>query len=154
MANTILNLTTILFLLFPLISLHHFQLVCSTDIDEDIENEEEEYVVDTHVGPRSRFLESTIKKGTSCLVSKNICNGIRAHKGTQLLFCCKNLHCRDVLTDKNHCGKCENKCNFGEKCCSGVCTKVLYNRDHCGKCKNKCKYGVPCESGMCGYASN
>ncbi|KAK7244280.1 hypothetical protein RIF29_39100 [Crotalaria pallida] len=153
MASTILNLTTFLFLL-TLLALLNFQLVSSIDDinDRDMEIEEEEYDHDNHVVPRSRFLANTIKKGRSCRVSQNICNGVRAKKGTELLFCCKNLHCRDVLSDKNHCGKCDHKCEFGEKCCGGVCTNVLYNSHHCGKCKNKCQQGVPCESGMLQFA--
>ncbi|KAF1866763.1 hypothetical protein Lal_00018148 [Lupinus albus] len=156
MANTILNLSTTILFLLILLALLDFQSVSSTndDVDHDIENEQVEHDLGTHVGLRSRFLKGIIKKGKRCHVSQNICNGVQAKKGTELLFCCKNLHCRDVLSDKNHCGKCGHKCEFGEKCCSGVCINVLYSAYHCGKCKSKCQQGVPCESGICGYASN
>ncbi|KAG4968992.1 hypothetical protein AAZX31_12G213400 [Glycine max] len=158
MANTILNLTTIIILLISL-ALHnsHF-VVSSTDIDQDHdinEEEEEEYVLDTaipHLGPRSRFLATIIKKGRQCdRETNNICNGVRANKGRDLLFCCKK-HCRNVLSDKNNCSVCGNKCKQGERCCNGVCTNVLSNVRHCGKCNKQCSPGDSCGNGVCGYA--
>ncbi|KAJ7981751.1 Stigma-specific Stig1 family protein [Quillaja saponaria] len=101
---------------------------------------------------RSRFLTSIIKKGTQCdQKARNICNGVSANKGTSLLFCCKT-HCRNVLGDRNNCGRCGQKCGHGERCCGGVCTKILHNVNHCGKCNKKCSAGVGCENGFCGYA--
>jgi hypothetical protein len=152
MANTILKLTIILSLL---ISLSLF--VSSNDDDNnhhDIEDEEEQeyYVLDTHHGSRSRFLANIIKKGRQCnRETNNICNGVRANKGNDLLFCCKK-HCRNVLSDKNNCNVCGNKCKQGERCCNGVCTNVLSNVRHCGKCKKECSNGDPCGNGFCGYA--
>ncbi|XP_061350947.1 protein GRIM REAPER-like [Gastrolobium bilobum] len=155
MANTILKLTTILSLII-LLALHSSKYVSSTNIDHDIEDEDElEYVLDTplpHLGPRSRFLASIIKKGTQCdHETHNICNGVRANKGNDLLFCCKK-HFRNVLSDKNNCGVCEHKCKEGERCCGGVCTHVLSNVHHCGKCNKKCSPGDLCENGICNYA--
>ncbi|XP_027342940.1 protein GRIM REAPER [Abrus precatorius] len=152
----ILKLTTIIFLFISL-ALCSSQFVSSTDSDNDMnEDEEEDYVLDnplTHLGTRSRFLASVIiKKGARCdLNTKNICNGVPAKKGTQLLFCCKN-HCRNVLSDKNNCMTCGKKCKEGERCCNGVCTNVSSNVHHCGKCNKKCSHGVLCENRICGYA--
>ncbi|XP_050879365.1 protein GRIM REAPER [Lathyrus oleraceus] len=161
MANKILKLTIILSIL---ISLSLF--VSSNDDDKShhdiVEDEDEDeeaqdfYIVDTplqhHGSSRSRFLASIIKKGRRCnLESSNICNGVRANKGKDLLFCCKK-HCRNVLSDKNNCNVCGHKCKEGERCCNGVCTNVLTNVHHCGKCKNECSSGAPCGNGFCGYA--
>ncbi|XP_068498601.1 protein GRIM REAPER [Phaseolus vulgaris] len=158
MANAILKLTTVLILLI-FSTLHDSHFASSTDVDEDHEDineeEEEEYVLDTripHLGPRSRFLATIIKKGRQCnLETNNICNGVRANKGRDLLFCCKK-HCRNVLSDKNNCKVCGNKCKLGQRCCDGVCTNVLSNASHCGKCNKKCSPGDSCGSGVCGYA--
>ncbi|KAH7512563.1 hypothetical protein FEM48_Zijuj12G0103700 [Ziziphus jujuba var. spinosa] len=119
-------------------------------LDHQEEDDMEEYVLDNPVpnsGSRSRFLGSSgvIKKGTRCNAMKyNVCNGVWANKGTSLLNCCKS-HCRNVLGDKNNCGRCGNKCKFGERCCNGSCTNVLSNSNHCGKCDRKCKHGVGCQ---------
>ncbi|MED6211222.1 hypothetical protein PIB30_071681, partial [Stylosanthes scabra] len=152
--TTTLKFTIILITLFIPLTLYT-KLVSSTNIDYDIENEDdddEEYVLDTplllsssNLKPtRSRFLSSMmiIKKGAHCdVVSHNICNGIPAKKGKGLLFCCKK-HCRNVLSDRNNCGVCGHKCKvLGERCCNGVCTNVWYDDNHCGKCNNKCSKG-------------
>ncbi|CAJ1957129.1 unnamed protein product [Sphenostylis stenocarpa] len=157
MSNTILKLTTILILLI-FSTLHNSHSASSTDVDQDHdinEEEEEEYVLDTpvpHLGPRSRFLATIIRKGRQCnRETYNICNGVRANKGRDLLFCCKK-HCRNVHSDKNNCGACGHKCKEGERCCSGVCTNVLSNANHCGKCNKKCSPGDSCGNGFCGYA--
>ncbi|XP_057955298.1 protein GRIM REAPER-like [Malania oleifera] len=116
----------------------------------------EEYVIDTPLvnsGPlRGRFMASIIKKGTHCEVSSNICNGISVNNGAGLLSCCKK-HCRNVLRDRNNCGKCGHKCGFGQLCCGGKCTNVGFDALHCGKCNKACDSGVKCEKGSCGYAS-
>ncbi|XP_047163269.1 protein GRIM REAPER-like [Vigna umbellata] len=159
MANTILKLTTFLLLLI-FATLHDSQFGSASGVDdkndhERNEEEEEDYVLDSpisHLGPRSRFLATVIKKGRQCNVeTNNICNGVRANKGRDLLYCCKK-HCRNVLSDKNNCKVCGNKCKQGERCCDGVCTNVLSNASHCGKCKKKCSSGDSCGSGVCGYA--
>lgn len=156
MANKILNFTIILSLLISLVLFVSSNNDIDHEIDED-ENEEEYYVVDNatslhHNGPRSRFLASIIKKGTRCdRETNNICHGVRANKGKDMLFCCKK-HCRNVLSDKNNCGVCGHKCKQGERCCNGVCTNVLSNVRHCGKCNKECSSGDLCGNGFCGYA--
>lgn len=106
-----------------------------------------------HFTLRSRFLGNTVlKRGAHCNdIHNNICNGVSAKKGNELLYCCKQK-CVDVLRDMNHCGKCGQKCKYGERCCHGVCTNVMKNVNNCGKCYNKCKHGIQCQMGFCGYA--
>lgn len=162
MAKTLLPklLTIIPLLIFLLLALH----VNHTTSTEDEENDDDEYVLDNSsftspngMTTRSRFLttsiKKTLKKGTQCDAKpkRNVCNGVWADKGTSLLHCCKK-HCRNVLGDRNNCGKCGRKCKMGERCCGGVCTNVLKNKNNCGKCKKKCARGVKCEYGYCGYA--
>ncbi|KAL5569676.1 hypothetical protein UlMin_026251 [Ulmus minor] len=150
MANsTILSLFIISFLLLPF----HSLLAFSQDMED-----EEEFVLDdvplSNSRSRSgRFLASyIIKKGTHCdPIKYNICNGVWANKRTSLLNCCKT-HCRNILGDRNNCGRCGHKCKFGERCCHGTCTNVLSNVNNCGKCDKKCKAGVSCDYGYCGYA--
>ncbi|XP_062170167.1 protein GRIM REAPER-like [Alnus glutinosa] len=148
MASILLKLTTTLLLL----SLHSHSAFSSNDIEDD---EDEQYVVDSplaNLRSRSRFLATVIKKGTHCdPIAHNVCNGISANKGASLLRCCKK-HCRNVLGDKNNCGRCGNKCKHGQRCCSGTCVNTAYNVKHCGKCNKKCKRGHKCEYGYCGYA--
>ncbi|KAI4322950.1 hypothetical protein L6164_022596 [Bauhinia variegata] len=104
------------------------------------------------LGSRSRFLATIAKQGARCdPVGTNICNGVSANKGTQLLYCCKKK-CVDALGDMNNCGQCGQKCKLGQRCCSGTCTNILSNVNNCGKCNKKCKPGIPCHIGFCGYA--
>nr|XP_004488748.1 protein GRIM REAPER-like [Cicer arietinum] len=151
MAKTLLMLTTILSLLITF-SLH-FQIAFSIDTYGD---KEEYYKLDStfpHYKSKSRFLATAIKKGAQCNpIAKNICNGVLANKGTELLQCCKKK-CVNVVGDMNNCGQCGNKCKLGgERCCGGVCINILYNDNNCGKCNKKCKGGVRCRIGFCGYA--
>ncbi|KAH1103715.1 hypothetical protein GLYMA_13G276200v4 [Glycine max] len=136
MAKTILNLTILILLVSLALHNSHF-VVSSTDIDQDHdinEEEEEEYTI--------------IKKGRQCdHETNNIYNGVSTNKGRDLLFCCKN-HCRNVLSDKNNCRVCGNKCKQGERCCNGVCTNVLSNARHCGKCNKQCSPGDSCGNGV------
>ncbi|XP_054811363.1 protein GRIM REAPER-like [Prosopis cineraria] len=152
-----LKLTTVLsLLLIPLV------------LTEDMDDEDDDiYVLDhfpssssssssssLQTGTRSRFLTRIIKKGMHCdamMTGFNICNGVSASKGRGLLFCCKK-HCRNVLGDKNNCGRCGHKCRQGQRCCDGACTDVLFNENHCGKCGSKCSPGLPCDKGCYGYA--
>lgn len=149
MASFLLKLTTI----FCILLLLHTHITLSFELGDT--EEDEDYVLDTPLpyhGMRSRFLANIIKKGTRCdPISNNICNGISANNGTSLLFCCKK-HCRNILRDKNNCGRCGHKCRFGELCCNGKCTNGANNVNHCGKCERKCLPGVKCEFGFCGYA--
>lgn len=153
-----INLITMLSLLLLLLLSTHFQMVSSI---EDEEDEGDFYLLDStpandNAGRVSRFLTSTakkVKKGTKCDAKTNpfVCNGVWADKGTSLLSCCKK-HCRNILGDRNNCGRCGNKCKYGERCCGGKCTNVLYNAANCGKCGKKCRKGVKCDYGYCGYA--
>lgn len=137
MAKTLFKLTTILSLLITFLSLH-YQTSSSLPFPQ--------------YKSRSTFLATTIKKGANCNpIGKNICNGILANKGTELLQCCKKK-CVNIVGDMNHCGKCGKKCKQGERCCGGVCTNILNNVKNCGKCNNKCKHGIRCRIGFCGYA--
>ncbi|WOL00749.1 hypothetical protein Cni_G09462 [Canna indica] len=104
-------------------------------------------------GSRLLAAEAAVKKGDQCDPSAraNACPGIPAKDGTQLLYCCKN-HCRNVLSDRNNCGQCGNKCGFGELCCAGKCTAVAYDINSCGECGAVCAPGLRCEYGACGYA--
>ncbi|XP_057955132.1 protein GRIM REAPER-like [Malania oleifera] len=115
MAATLFRLTAILLTLtLPLTLLATSPTPMTSLIAADAEDYEE-YVIDTpFVNTRSlrgRFLVSIVKKGTHCDVSNNICNGILANNGASCLFCCKS-HCRDVLRDKNNCGRCGHKCGL------------------------------------------
>ena len=51
-----------------------------------------------------------------------------------------NFVCVFLATSHLNCGKCGNKCAFGEKCVSGKCRKPI------GKI---CTYGSDCISGFC-----
>ncbi|CAN6691060.1 unnamed protein product [Malus baccata var. baccata] len=140
MAN-LLKLTTILSLMIHSLLALHFQMVFSSS---DLEDDDEV--------SGSRFLASIIRKGAQCDPTKhNICNGISTNKGAGILYCCKK-HCRNVLSDKNNCGKCWKQCKFGMRCCNGTCMNTTSDANNCGKCGKKCKYGVKCEYGYCGYA--
>ncbi|KAL3652562.1 hypothetical protein CASFOL_002243 [Castilleja foliolosa] len=160
MAKTLmLKLTTLISLLIFLLLALHSKTAISF---EDDENEDDEYVIDSVFSNnvngirKSRFLASSVKKiksGTQCnaKAKKNVCNGVSADKGVSKFYCCKT-HCRDVLGDRNNCGKCGQKCRLNERCCGGVCTDVSRNKANCGKCGKKCRKGVKCEYGYCGYA--
>ncbi|KAL0857520.1 hypothetical protein Bca101_062674 [Brassica carinata] len=160
------------FKLMPFISLVLYSLVTATSnphsvVAKEITNEEDSefYILDETptmlsnltTASKTRLLVvphyKKITKGMRCHVASghNICNGVKADKGTSLLYCCKK-HCRNILGDMNNCGRCSHKCRFGQRCCEGVCTYVGFNPDHCGKCNKKCKSGAKCEYGYCGYA--
>ncbi|MQM15546.1 hypothetical protein Taro_048493 [Colocasia esculenta] len=99
-----------------------------------------------------RFPPEKVKRGDSCdAATNNICPGVSVRNGTQLLQCCKT-HCRDVLGDRNNCGRCGNRCGFGQLCCGGACTAVAYDENNCGKCGTTCTDEQKCVYGMCGYA--
>ncbi|KAB2086476.1 hypothetical protein ERO13_A04G031920v2 [Gossypium hirsutum] len=161
MASNTLNLIAILSLTITILLSLYPQPAFSFQM-EDFDGEEE-YVLDhpviiPNLRSRSRFLKTSptkdkIRKGADCdpHPSLNICKGISANNGTSLLYCCKT-HCRNVLSDRNNCGKCGNRCKFGQRCCGGVCTNVANNVNHCGKCGNQCSSGVQCDNGFCGYA--
>ncbi|KAE8692292.1 Protein STIG1 [Hibiscus syriacus] len=185
-SNNILKLISILSLTISILLSFHPQTTFPFEIEDF--DEEEEYVLDhplivSNIRSRSRFLTTSpkkdkIRKGAHCELNsyQDTCNGISVNSGTGILYCCKmhcrnvlrdrnncggcgnrcqfgqQMHCRNVLRDRNNCGGCGNRCQFGQLCCGGVCTGVVYNVDHCGKCDNRCSPGVKCEFGYCGYA--
>ncbi|XP_010502751.1 PREDICTED: protein GRIM REAPER-like [Camelina sativa] len=162
---------TFIKLIIPLISLILYFLATATVsnpysvLAEEATNVEDQefYILDESptilsnvtISSKARLLVShckKIRKGMRCHVAGyNVCNGVKADKGTSLLYCCKK-HCRNILGDMNNCGRCGHKCRFGQRCCGGICTNVGFNPKHCGKCNKKCKSGVKCEYGYCGYA--
>ncbi|AAF87867.1 Protein GRIM REAPER [Arabidopsis thaliana] len=162
--NTFIKATSLLSLIlyFLIIATSKSNSVLADEV-VDQEDDPEYYILDetpsilsnVTISSKTRLLVShykKIKKGMRCHVeSYNICNGVKANKGTSLLHCCKK-HCRNVLGDRNNCGRCGHKCGFGQRCCGGVCTYVNFNPNHCGKCTRKCASGVKCEYGYCGYA--
>ncbi|KAM3302316.1 protein GRIM REAPER [Capsicum chacoense] len=155
MAYILLKCTAILSIIFPLlfISLTNANRNSAFLYDDESEDDVYYYTLDRPFSnSKSGIQATTIKKGASCDANRNnICNGVSANNGTSMLYCCKK-HCRNVLGDMNNCGKCQNKCKFGQRCCGGVCTNVVYNPLHCGKCNKACLPGVPCDYGYCGYA--
>nr|MBK7068978.1 hypothetical protein [Deltaproteobacteria bacterium] len=70
--------------------------------------------------------------------------------------------CRDLVTDRDHCGACGASCGPLEECAAGVCTApsdlttcdgvptdLLTNARHCGRCFNECTDGLGCVEGAC-----
>ena len=153
MASTLINRAAILSLLLPLLIVTHSRTALAAA--NAAGDEDDFYVLDApqaNIRSRSRFLASTIKKGTHCDPDyNNVCGGVSANGGTSLVHCCKKS-CVDVLGDRNNCGACDQKCGLGELCCAGKCTKVASDPDHCGACFNKCSLGLTCSYGSCGYA--
>lgn len=114
--------------------------------------DDEVYFLDSAMQTGSKFLGTVIKKGAHCdPTGNNICNAVAADRGTAQLHCC-NMHCRNVLGDRNNCGQCGQRCGFGQLCCDGACTAVTNNVNHCGKCNRRCRAGLKCDYGFCGYA--
>lgn len=72
-------------------------------------------------------------------------------KGSQGPDCCRR-QCVNVKTDDFNCGRCGQRCRFGEACCGGKCVNVVHDHKNCGSCMNKCKRGSFCQFGMCSYA--
>ena len=59
--------------------------------------------------------------------------------------------CKDLSTNTNHCGACDNGCGRGETCCSGDCTDSDFqsDHDHCGSCGTVCGDTEICIIGLC-----
>jgi hypothetical protein len=68
--------------------------------------------------------------------------------------------CRNLKTDVNHCGKCNNACqglcNNGTCCganeviCNGKCSNLNFDAQNCGQCGKVCPMNTPsCANGMC-----
>ncbi|KAG0591339.1 hypothetical protein M758_1G163900 [Ceratodon purpureus] len=64
-----------------------------------------------------------------------------------------NRRCFDVGADNDlRCGSCTRSCRpSGRKCCGGVCVDLLSDRNNCGRCGNRCRGRVRCQNGICGY---
>ncbi|KAB1215169.1 hypothetical protein CJ030_MR4G001387 [Morella rubra] len=82
-----------------------------------------------------------------CHKNHKICQAIL---GTNSTACC-NRKCRDLHTDKNHCGACKKKCEYTEECCRGKCVDLAYDKTHCGQCNYRCDHGEYCVYGLCNY---
>ena len=74
------------------------------------------------------------------------------------------LECVDVMSDREHCGACDNTCDTGFSCvdgdcdlvcpegqtaCSGTCVDVDRDPSHCGACDATCEAGEVCTDGAC-----
>ena len=87
--------------------------------------------------------------------------------------------CKDVSSDKNHCGRCDNNCGEQTDCHDGTCTctdSAKYNcgtdaeplcvnlqdePEHCGNCNTNCEttkpantHVVACNNGQCEFECN
>ena len=74
------------------------------------------------------------------------------------------LLCVDPMTDRNHCGGCNNVCPRGRICeagacvvtcvesqtvCDGACRDLQSDNAHCGACGNACPGSQRCVAGVC-----
>ena len=62
------------------------------------------------------------------------------------------LTCIDVINNHDHCGRCDNKCENDETCCSTVCILTISfqtDPDNCGGCGITCEPSETCCSGSC-----
>ena len=41
------------------------------------------------------------------------------------------------------------ECKKDQELCNGICVSIKSNKNHCGKCFNKCKKGDKCKKGKC-----
>ena len=64
------------------------------------------------------------------------------------LTCCEGF-CRDLFSDRNHCGSCDFGCQGDAACCRGACKDTKTDRNHCGGCGQVCARGDVCLGGMC-----
>ena len=90
--------------------------------------------------------------GEPCTVNSHCCHGNRCEGGTCQ---CRPNHtncggcCRDLRSNENHCGECDNRCRAGETCCRGRCVDLQTNRRHCGRCGHACRTDQVCAEGTC-----
>jgi hypothetical protein len=76
--------------------------------------------------------------------------------------CCGDLTCRNLRSDPQNCGACDNVCTGGTICqngacvcpsglidCSGVCKNLAADSQNCGSCGNVCTGGKFCQNGIC-----
>jgi hypothetical protein len=55
----------------------------------------------------------------------------------------------DLLTDRNHCGECNDPCPEGLDCCGGNCIDLQMDGNNCGECTEACGQGGLCCDGQC-----
>ncbi|KAL4570295.1 hypothetical protein LXL04_025947 [Taraxacum kok-saghyz] len=65
--------------------------------------------------------------------------------------CCFGKFCKDVMSDRNHCGGCGHVCGYEVVCCGGECVDVRNDGRHCGGCFEECGGQGRCSYGMCDY---
>jgi hypothetical protein len=73
--------------------------------------------------------------------------------------------CRDLQTERGHCGACGNacgdtqtctagmcvtRCGGGQSVCSGQCVDLTNDPRNCGMCGRSCASGLSCAAGSCG----
>jgi formylglycine-generating enzyme required for sulfatase activity len=61
--------------------------------------------------------------------------------------------CRNLSTDPDNCGACDNKCPAEHICCSAVCRNLQTDANNCGACGNKCTGVKNCVKGSCACPS-
>lgn len=75
-----------------------------------------------------------------------ICNGgVCTCRGLHVRSC--NGRCRDLSSNENHCGACNQACGSGKTCCGGHCVDLLSNAAHCGGCHHICRRNEICRPG-------
>lgn len=62
--------------------------------------------------------------------------------------------CVDTNINNLHCGGCGKACPEGESCCGGMCKNLLTDKNHCGACNDPCGVLIPgllagCVGGVC-----
>lgn len=102
--------------------------------------------------------ELAIGVGGSCNPNNSLCDAG--------LTCCAPdpgllWNCRDLMTDENNCGSCNNVCATGKVCmtglccssfqthCPGGCVDLDTDEKNCGSCGNRCALGEFCVLGEC-----
>jgi len=61
--------------------------------------------------------------------------------------CCQN-QCVDPGSNLCECAP-GVYCTGGQSCCNGNCVNLLSDKNHCGTCNNACSSNQKCESGQC-----
>jgi stigma-specific protein Stig1 len=102
------------------------------------------------VGPNAAF--ACKKVGKKCDKSGDCCHGAKC-KGKNCV--CKGTlgdcdgKCVDVLTDVEHCGRCDKACAAGETCCRGACADLQSDDGNCSACSTRCAADRECVAGRC-----
>jgi len=78
-------------------------------------------------------------------------------------FACAGA-CRNLMTDRENCGRCNTSCAITEICqqghctircadtetsCNGICRDLRYDAQNCGICGNSCPGGLGCNMSVC-----